>query len=136
MIRAAGFLFFCNNQVLLLQRTEDKTWANVGGLTNSPHEASMAAATRETIEELGSIPPHQIFDVVIFYDALNQFTYITFLAIISEQNKNKWNFQIDTENLKAKWFYINQLPKNLHFGLKHIMKRKPQHFTLNNGKYR
>jgi 8-oxo-dGTP pyrophosphatase MutT (NUDIX family) len=136
----AGILFFCQGQCLLTLRStlveEPLTWGIPGGsVSGEQHidsseervvslsiDTYFSGALKEVAEELGSIPENlKIFDKVIYREG--GFTYVTFL--VSIPSKDNWNIVLDEENLDAKWFPVDALPPDLHFGVKYIMRQCP-----------
>jgi 8-oxo-dGTP pyrophosphatase MutT (NUDIX family) len=136
----AGILFFCQGQCLLTLRStiveEPLTWGVPGGSVSweqyvdpsEEHSVSLnidtyfSGALKEVTEELGSIPENlKVFDEVIYREG--SFTYVTFL--VSIPLKDNWNIVLDRENLDAKWFPVDALPPDLHFGVKYIMEQRP-----------
>jgi len=132
----AGILFKCQDQILLLKRSEQVrepgTWGIPGGalteeFINSEDHNTVASvpkgllqvAIRESHEELGGIPPFRPLGKVTYRDG--SFVYVTYLVGISTAQKDKWKFQLNWENTKAQWFRISDLPPNLHFGVRYVL---------------
>jgi N-glycosidase YbiA len=148
----AGILFFCQNQVLLLERSpnvqEPGTWGIPGGAIGEMYiqseEDSLGQehlsldvffqnAIKETIEELCGGEEYYLPDPIDFFDKVifeeGNFKYVTFLARITEEQRDAWDMELNWENDSYEWFPVTDLPEPLHFGVKFIVREKPDYFT-------
>lgn len=118
--RAAGFLFVCldDRSVFLGKRSrhvsEPGVWSTFGGGAKKD-ETDLEAAKREVIEEAGSMPKIKRILAKTVNHKPNEFTYTTFVAEVSEEEKNNWKPKLNFETESAQWF--KELPDNLHPGL-------------------
>lgn len=137
----AGILFFCGNECLLILRSmhveEPLTWGIPGGSVSGEDyyeafeesrvridsDAYLAGAIKEAEEELGSVPPFEIFDEIIYREG--GFTYVTFFAKISKRDKDNWKITLNWENSDFKWFSVDSLPPNTHFGVDYLIEQRP-----------
>lgn len=142
----AGMLFVCTEDrtILLLMRAswvdQPGVWGNPGGAigedwseTPLPPEKQInnenifkMAAIRETKEECGSLPPYfkmsQIKKSVSYEDC--GFEYRTYICDISIEQKSKWTPHLvssDKETDEFKWFNVDELPTNIHFGVRYML---------------
>lgn len=148
----AGILFFSDDEILLTLRSdrvqEPNTWGIPAGAVGADAffesdsgiglevdpQKFYNQAVKETKEELGSLPPvkslqNHVFDVVEYKDGT--FNFISFLIKIPQKVKNSWKlskFDLNWENDDVRWFPINDLPQNLHFGVEYIMDQVPEYF--------
>lgn len=129
----SGLMLFSPNgkKVLLALRSDEVlepgTWGIPGGAVDG--DDLYESALRETGEELGPIPPHEVFGEVMFQDG--DFRYTTFLARLADSAK-EWSPDVDDlnwENDEARWFRIDRLPAPLHFGVEHIVRERPDLFS-------
>lgn len=138
---ASGILIICleDQTALLFKRAqwveEPGTWGNTGGAIGggfysdehgeeSPDEQIfLENAQRETEQEAGSLPANmELLDTIEYRSG--SFIYKTFVYNISLEEKEKWTPTIsfsDDENVDRQWFPMNELPSELHFGIKHIL---------------
>ncbi len=142
--KASGCLFICKDDktILLFLRSKDVeqsgTWGITGGAVqneikenenffesdieeykNPENEIFEDSAIRETIEEAGTFPSEtQLITTVDFVD--NSFTYRTIIYNLSLKEKESWTptITLNWESNEYKWFPIDNLPGNLHFGIK------------------
>jgi len=144
----AGMLFICTEDqtMLLLLRAswvdQPGVWGNPGGAigeewTETPvppgnqiknENEYKVSAMRETVEECGSLPPGfstgQIKTTVSYEDC--GWSYKTYICDISLDQKEAWTPKLqssDNETDEFKWFGIDELPSNLHFGVKFMLSR-------------
>jgi len=124
----AGMLFFCqeDSTILLLKRSygvnEPGTWGTSGGYAKSADLNPFHTAQRESLEEMGALPDIQdIWKTFVFNNA--NFQYTTHIVILSKKEKDDWSrsIRLNWENDDAQWFNIENLPKNLHFGIHPII---------------
>jgi len=138
--KASGILFVCaeDNTMLLLKRSrsveQPGTWgiaggaigegfhANIHGEKDPPDKVFLGSAQREAEEELGSLPwVEKLVDTTMFTDG--SFSYKTYVFNITLKEKLRWTptIKLNWENDEAKWFTANNMPGNLHFGLKYSL---------------
>jgi len=137
---AAGCLFICleDKTILLFERSDEVeqpgTWGVSGGAVKEKGELFLktkdnknniednsfnSTAIEETTEEAGSFPENaELVDYTDFTD--KSFTFRTYIYNISLEEKNKWTptIVLNWENNSCKWYNINNLPGNMHFGVK------------------
>ena len=142
---AAGIMFVCKekdepDQILLLKRApwvaQGGTWGIAGGAVdvdlhwyNTPiqdpitdESIFLQTAEREVLEECGSLPEYTVIGKTEYEDC--GFKYITYIAQVSPETKQAWNpVSTDRETDEFKWFPINDLPPNLHFGVKFTLSK-------------
>lgn len=123
----AGILYICpdKHSILLILRSDRVSYPNmwsIPGGTLEELEDSFYAAKRECVEELGIFMSGELVESVIYND--KELRYETFIIELSEKQADKLSesISLNWESLDAKWFDIDQLPSNLHFGVKHIKK--------------
>lgn len=144
--KASGMLFVClNDNTLFLTRRSKKVhnpgvWGIPGGAMAEEgegfHEAEEhkdpdppikefhESAQRETSEELRSLPKvKKLIDTATYRDG--NFTYKTFIYEVSKKAKDDWNNDIvlNWENDKAMWFNFDELPENIHPGVKVVIQK-------------
>lgn len=124
----AGILFICNEDrtILLSLRSMDVnepgTWGIPGGaikVEGTSVEDNFVGAKREVVEEFGSLPSNmKVIGRSLFKD--KDFKYTTFFVEIPLKEKKSWTPKItlDWENDDVEWFAEDNLPGNLHFGVK------------------
>lgn len=124
--KAAGLLFAdpSSKQIFLTRRSktvdDPGVWSIAGGGVEKG-ESFLEAAKREAVEELGSMPEVQkIADETTFKDG--DFTYKTFICLVAPSVRKAWHPKLNVENDKSEWFSLNDLPKDLHPGLKFTLK--------------
>ncbi len=108
MIKAAGILFVAHDQVLLLKRSDTGEWAFPGGKVEDG-ESIEEAATRECVEEMGSLPEgkREPFDV----SADDAVEYTTFV-----QACPPFNPVLNEEHTGFVWATLKDYPQPLHPG--------------------
>lgn len=104
--RAAGILIQREDtkHFLLLLRSQDVMDPGVFGIPGGriePSEQEEAAALSEATEELGALPSLQFVDRDVY--ASGDFTYITFLAIMSGEDAQGWQPELNWENDAWVW---------------------------------
>lgn len=128
---AAGVLFVCTKtkRILLLLRSEyvlePNTWGIISGKIDG-NESPKAAAIRESEEEVGYKAENLIESYVYKH---GDFTFYNFVCYVDKEFTPKLNW----ENENYKWFDINELPDNLHYGLEdYFSKIKPDEIVKGN----
>ena len=94
---------------------EPGTWGTWGGAIDegeSPKEAVM----REVSEEAGYVGTKEIIPLHVFKHE-SGFVYYNFLILVNEEFQPR----IDAETDRAYWYYLDELPKPLHFGMQGIL---------------
>lgn len=116
--RGAGVIFQFENQILLGLRSKDvnepNTWGIIGGMIEDG-ESPKQAAKREVREEASVYGNYPLKLLYIYKD--KSFSYYDFLVIVKEKFVPKPSYEM----VKFKWFELNNLPKNLHFGVKKFL---------------
>jgi 8-oxo-dGTP pyrophosphatase MutT (NUDIX family) len=124
--RAAGILMIrSDGHVLLVLRSaevmEPGTWGIPGGKVE-PGQDDWDAAFMEALEELGSVPASlEVVDQYTHWAA--GFSYVTFLATVSQKDAERWIPQLNWEHDAWDWFPLDELPRRLHPGLKKVLER-------------
>ncbi len=124
--RAAGILFFAGEHILLLLRSEEcnEPWTyGIPGGKLHEGETAYEGALRESVEELGDVPPHTVFSKVTYRDG--DFVYTTFLARVDPALARTWEPVLNWENDEARWFSVYDLPDNLHYGVEYLLEKRP-----------
>lgn len=129
---AAGIMFFSGGKVLLLLRSsevnEPGTWGISGGALHAG-DKTFEGAVRETVEELGTLPEHEVFGDVKFHGR-GGFVFTTFLARVAPEVAATWEPDLNWENDDAQWFPVDELPEgDLHFGVEHVRRERPDLFV-------
>jgi 8-oxo-dGTP pyrophosphatase MutT (NUDIX family) len=117
--QAGGVLIICSrtNKVLLLKRSpyvqEPETWGMISGKIDAGETVEEAVA-REVKEETGwkidNLIPSYVFKK-------NDFTFYNFISVVDIE----FTPTLDWENTDYGWFDLDNLPKNLHFGLEILL---------------
>lgn len=94
---------------------EPGTWGTWGGAIDGDEDPK-EAAIREVREEAG-YGGGVIRTEHLFRFQKNDFRYDTFLVVIAEEFEPTLNWETE----KAEWMSLDQLPDNLHFGLKDVL---------------
>ena len=115
---AAGILFVSKKtkRILLLLRSEyvlePNTWGIVSGKIDDG-ENPKEAATRESKEEIG-YEAKNLIQVYVYEHG--DFRFYNFICYVEDEFEPELNW----ENAKYKWYSINELPDNLHYGVKNL----------------
>ena len=115
---------------------EPGTWGIIGGKLDEGETNPKIAALREFTEEIVLPIDESSLELVYVYNSKekdennkSRFTYYTFIANldreIPELETKEYGWETDT----CKWFSLKELElsKNLHFGVKELLKRKILH---------
>lgn len=119
-VTAAGILYKCGPEVLLIRRTmhsdEPGTWGIPGGKLE-PNEIPELAAMRESFEEVGYIPRKPItpFDL----DVHNGVEFQTFLCELD----CRFDPVLNDEHSQFAWIPIMSLPRDTHPGVKKTIRK-------------
>lgn len=130
----AGFLFVTKDKkVFLTLRTDDfemcvnepGEWAIPGGAVEWD-EGPLRAARREVAEELtdGDVElllKYEVAGSVVYRD--EGFRYTTIVAVVSKEEADRWEWELNWENDDAGWFDLSDLPEPLHFGAEYVINR-------------
>jgi len=137
--KASGIMFICleDETILLLKRSnyveQPNTWGITGGAVNEgffktnhkeqdpSNSIFLESARRETQEELGNVPETNLLIHISTYKD-KDFTYKTFIYGLGLKEKNSFDIKLNHEHSEYKWFKFDELPKNLHFGVKYTLK--------------
>jgi 8-oxo-dGTP pyrophosphatase MutT (NUDIX family) len=118
----AGFILICpsTKRILLALRNEgEPMWANFGGSVEKG-ETPLQCAIREISEEAGFIET-QHFRMTskkpIDISKYINFTYRCYLGVMSHEKEPTLNY----EHSEFRWFTLDDIPENKHFGLKRIL---------------
>lgn len=108
MINVAGAIIICNNQILLMQRKEDKAyggrWEFPGG-KQEPNESLEQCLKREIQEEIGKeINIIRQFDEYSWTDQRGSFCFRSFLCTAPNQE-----IPFLTDHQQYKWLEIDEL---------------------------
>lgn len=121
---AAGILFLCipTGRILLGHRSNDVeqplTWGTFGGAPKGGEQiAPIDLAIEETYEETGYEAPKSNITPIYVFQHQSGFRYFNFLCTVDEEFSPHLNW----ENIDARWFSLNELPRPLHFGLTNII---------------
>ena len=118
---AGGVLIYCSTtqRYLILLRSEwvlePNTWGIISGKLDDEEnikEAVLREAEEETGHKLGRLIPSYIFE-------RPKFKFHNFISIVDEEFIPELNW----ENTDYKWVKINEMPENLHFGLKLLLEK-------------
>ena len=120
---AGGVLVYCSttDRYLILLRSgwvlEPNTWGIISGKLDDDEtnieDAVLREAQEETGQELGNLIPSFIFEKP-------NFKFHNFVCIVDEEFEPILNW----ENSDYKWVKINEMPDNLHFGLKLLLEKE------------
>lgn len=97
---------------------EPGTWGTWGGAIDE-NETPKETVMREVYEEAGYVGVKKIIPLHVFKHE-SGFKYYNFLVLV----ENEFNPTINFETKDWDWFYIDNLPSPLHFGLKGILNNK------------
>jgi 8-oxo-dGTP pyrophosphatase MutT (NUDIX family) len=116
----AGIIIVCprTEKVLLGLRNEMiPTWANFGGGVEK-NETYIECVRREVKEEAGLLEGdyHFFSKKPISCNVFNNFEYKCFLGLMDSSKK----LILNKEHLEYAWFSIDQLPDNLHHGVRRV----------------
>jgi len=118
---AAGVLFVCKKtkRILLLLRSEyvlePDTWGIVSGKIDEG-ENPKDAATREAKEEIG-YEAQNLIQVYVYEHG--DFRFYNFVCYVEDEFQPELNW----ENEKYEWFSINDIPNDLHYGVKDLFSK-------------
>jgi 8-oxo-dGTP pyrophosphatase MutT (NUDIX family) len=97
-----------------------------GSLDNN--EEQIAGLKREIKEETGYCGPMQIYPLMTYLDSTKGFTYYNHLVIVPTEFEPTLN----KESSGHKWMTLQEIPKNIHPGLKDLFKDKMSWRILTN----
>jgi 8-oxo-dGTP pyrophosphatase MutT (NUDIX family) len=128
---AAGVLFVSKKtkRILLLLRSvyvlEPYTWGIISGKIDDG-ENPKEAATRESKEEIG-YEAKNLIQVYVYEHG--DFRFYNFICYVEDEFEPELNW----ENAKYKWYSIDELPDNLHYGVKDLFSKiKPNDIIKGN----
>jgi 8-oxo-dGTP pyrophosphatase MutT (NUDIX family) len=120
---AGGVLVYCSttDRYLILLRSkyvlEPNTWGIISGKLDDNEtnieDAVLREAKEETGQKLGFLIPSFIFEKP-------NFKFHNFVSIVEEE----FTPELDWENSDFKWVKLNEMPENLHFGLKLLIQKE------------
>lgn len=99
--QGAGFLFYTENEFLLLLKTKNKLWEVPGG-KKKPNETHFNTAKRETKEEIGKLPKYVKTGFQLVETDKHSF------KIYFAKVKKPFSCKISDEHLKWKWVKFNK----------------------------
>jgi 8-oxo-dGTP pyrophosphatase MutT (NUDIX family) len=120
---AGGVLVYCSttDRYLILLRSEwvlePNTWGIISGKLDDDETNIEDAVLRESEEETGHKLGHLIPS---FLFEKPNFKFHNFVSIVKEEFTPELNW----ENSDYKWVKINEMPDNLHFGLKLLLEKE------------
>lgn len=131
--QGSGCVFVRNHpkqgrQILLVLRSPDveqpNTWGTTGGALPVGETDLFLSAIRETIEEIGLIPPFKKIGEYKWKAPNGTFTYTTFILEIDDMNWTPMDFNWEVSD--AVWVNAQELPEfDLHFGMESILQKSP-----------
>ena len=120
---AGGALVYCSttDRYLILLRSdwvlEPNTWGIISGKLDvdetNVEDAVLREAKEETGQELSDLIPSFIFEKP-------NFKFHNFVSIVKEEFTPKLNW----ENSDYRWVKLDEMPENLHFGLKLLLQKE------------
>ena len=120
---AGGVLVYCSTteRYLILLRSEwvlePNTWGIISGKLDDDETNIEDAVLRESEEETG----HKLGDLIpSFIFEKPNFKFHNFVSIIEKEFVPELNW----ENTDYKWVKLNEMPDNLHFGLKLLLQKE------------
>jgi 8-oxo-dGTP pyrophosphatase MutT (NUDIX family) len=120
---AGGVLVYCSttDRYLILLRSEwvlePNTWGIISGKLDDDETNIEDAVLRESEEETG----HKLGDLIpSFIFEKPNFKFHNFVSIIEKEFVPELNW----ENTDYKWVKLNEMPDNLHFGLKLLLQKE------------
>lgn len=116
--QGAGCIFLCpiTSRIGIQLRSENveqpNTWGTSGGAVDKGLTPAKAAI-KEVKDELGvELKTNQLIKLDVFHK--DKFKYTTFLALVRKEFRVRPN---NDEISDFRWFELDRLPENLHFGL-------------------
>jgi 8-oxo-dGTP pyrophosphatase MutT (NUDIX family) len=120
---AGGVLVYCSttDRYLILLRSEwvlePNTWGIISGKLDDDETNIEDAVLRESEEETG----HKLGDLIpSFVFEKPNFKFHNFVSIVEEE----FTPELDWENSDYKWVKLDEMPENLHFGLKLLLEKE------------
>jgi 8-oxo-dGTP pyrophosphatase MutT (NUDIX family) len=127
-MNAAGLLMIMPGRggarIFLIERSKDSSapgvWAIPGGALESG-ESPLEAMSRECMEELGGLPPCRLTEEDIYKSG--DLKYITLVGEVTEKAAREWLPSLNDEHVAWGWFYMDMLPRPLHFNVQRILRK-------------
>lgn len=126
--KAAGILIKRTDldMFLLVVRSQEVMDPGVLGIPGGrvePGETEEDAAIQEATEELGPIPPMKFVDRDVYTSG--DFSYVTFLALMSGENAEGWKPELNWENDVWIWVNLSDLAgiREIHPNVRRVLEK-------------
>lgn len=111
---------------LLVMRSQEVMDPGVLGIPGGriePGETEEAAAVQETTEELGPLPPMKLVDRDVYTSG--DFSYVTFLALMSGAAAKDWKPELNWENDAWLWVDLSDLAgiREIHPNVRRVLEK-------------
>lgn len=112
----SGFLFYCGDSLLLLQRSSlcgnPGTWGLPGGNADSDDTSLVKTAEREAIEEIGGLPKYTLkLQVKTMRGSQKQKHYYVFIAEVSPEDRDSFHIVLNEEHDAYRWVPVDEALK-------------------------
>lgn len=126
--KAAGILIrrTDSGMFLLVMRSNEVMDPGVLGIPGGriePGESEEVAAIQEATEELGPMPPLRFVDRDVYTSG--DFSYVTFLALMSGENAEGWKPELNWENDAWIWVDLSDLVgiREIHPNVRRVLEK-------------
>ena len=126
--KAAGILIrrTDSGMFLLVMRSNEVMDPGVLGIPGGriePGESEEVAAIQEATEELGPMPPLKFVDRDVYTSG--DFSYVTFLALMSGENAEGWKPELNWENDAWIWVDLSDLVgiREIHPNVRRVLEK-------------
>lgn len=126
--KAAGILIrrTDSGMFLLVMRSNEVMDPGVLGIPGGriePGESEEVAAIQEATEELGPMPPLKFVDRDVYTSG--DFSYVTFLALMSGENAEDWKPELNWENDAWIWVDLSDLVgiREIHPNVRRVLEK-------------